>query len=76
VTEQNTKAFTCEACRGTFTCGWTDEEAKAEYRERYGREPELGEGDEQDVLICESCAVIMEMLEQAVMQAKAKATSH
>jgi len=42
--------FTCAHCGNTFVKGWTDEEAREEYKENF---PET-QGDEEDV-VCSNC---------------------
>lgn len=42
--------FTCARCGNSFTKGWTDEEAREEYKENF---PET-QGDEEDV-VCNDC---------------------
>jgi hypothetical protein len=45
------KQFTCEQCGGTFDCGWTDDEAKAEAEANgFG---EIPDGDM--AVICDDC---------------------
>lgn len=41
--------FQCAICRGVFTKGWSDEEAKAEARELFG------EHRDDDGIVCDVC---------------------
>lgn len=42
--------YTCSKCKGVFSKGWSDEEAKAEHQENFGREP-----DEDAAVVCDGC---------------------
>lgn len=44
--------FTCAACGQTFKYGWSDEQARAEFHEHFGREPSPHRGD---ALVCDDC---------------------
>ena len=44
------KEYKCDACGGTFTAGWSDEEAKDEYKEKFGMEVSDGDG-----IVCDDC---------------------
>lgn len=61
--------FKCAACEGTFLKGWSDAEATKEYRENYGKDPNL-EGD--DVIICDSCHLLLEEIHQREAQEAVK----
>jgi hypothetical protein len=43
--------FTCAACKGTFPKAWSDEEARAEFEQRFPGEP----FDETVEMICDDC---------------------
>lgn len=47
------KTYQCGVCMGTFECGWTDEEAAKEFRDRFGREPTPDETS--GCLVCDDC---------------------
>lgn len=44
------KTYTCDACRGVFDQGWTDEEAETEFAAIFGREK-----TDDDAEICDDC---------------------
>lgn len=46
--------FTCDVCNQTFPKGWTDEEATAEYEERFGKDLPL---PEERATLCDDCDV-------------------
>lgn len=45
-----TDTFTCDGCGRTYQKGWTDEEAKAEYAERFP-----GQEDAETATVCDDC---------------------
>lgn len=47
------RKFTCDMCKETYTSGWTEEEAKAEYESIFG--PNMGE---EMAVLCDDCDVI------------------
>ena len=48
--------YTCAKCGGTFKKAWSDEEANAEYDEKFAEEKTAGE--ERDV-VCDGCYKIL-----------------
>ena len=49
---KNDEIFTCTKCGDTFTMEWSNEEAKAEFKENFGKEM----SDEDDIcILCDDC---------------------
>ena len=47
----NSNEYICECCRETFSKGWSDEEAVAEAKERFGMDPFT----DDMAIICDDC---------------------
>jgi hypothetical protein len=45
-------SFTCAACKGTFDCEWSDEEADAEYRALF---PHAAASKAPREVVCDDC---------------------
>jgi rubredoxin len=45
--------FECAACHNIYDKGWSDDEAKAEATEIFGKNPD--EWNEPQVLVCDDC---------------------
>lgn len=52
--------YKCSSCGNVFKKGWSDEDARAEHLERFGREPAMEVDGGTDVLICENCNALGE----------------
>lgn len=46
------RTFTCDQCGGTFPRAWSDDEATAEARDVFGRDPET---DPTMAVVCDDC---------------------
>lgn len=54
--DRKPETFVCAMCGGEFEKDWTDEEAEAEYAERWP-----GMADARRVVICEDCFKLRRM---------------
>ena len=62
--------YQCEHCKGVFDKGWSDEDAKKEAEDNFGKHPD--EWNDDQVIICDDCYKLLNPMKnkQAVFEAK------
>lgn len=61
-----TGTFTCDHCRGVYTRGWSDEEARAEYEATM---PEAVKRGDEEATVCDDCyQAILEWAQRTGLQ--------
>ena len=53
----NKNQYKCAHCKGVFTKGWSDEEAKQEATEVFGKSPD--DWNDEPMVVCDDCYNMM-----------------